>query len=566
MPRQVNGAAVCLHCELRLIDQLQRVDPVFRLIYTKYLYCYGLIYLTPHSMSPIDSIPTVQVQGATYYMPRTTDELSSLISDAVSNGKKISMRGSGHSFPMIPYLEARKNCMYIMMSYFNTVSFDDSKMEVTVGGGCHLGLDPYDPTPDPAVRSTLENSLFYKIYMHGWAIPEMGGITHQTVGGFLSTGSSGGSLIYSFDEMLVSITLMTAEPTPTLRTFSIGDANTDNFYAAGIALGMFGVIVSATFTCVENFNIQGTEAVSTVADCLKNCNVDLFGSGPQSLQNFFQHTEYTRLIWWPQEKVQKIVVWQARQIQLEKGFTPKPYREVPHVLGSGVPAELLADAMYSGISEWPGWFEHIFGNSKIVKSASSFISKEFYPHILPLLLHFFVTPDKKGPQQFHDYWWSGLCMDNQMSDKLMPVMFTELWIPVNQTQEVMNALLSFYGDQGQNHENTGFFCIEIYGAKASDFWMSPSYKTDVIRLDVFWFANSDKDPVTTLFQRYWDTFARFNFRCHWGKYLPKTVNGQSGSAYISSQYPNWSKWTALRSSFDPRNVFVNPYWTSQLGL
>jgi D-arabinono-1,4-lactone oxidase/FAD binding domain len=511
-------------------------------------------------MSSPSSIETLAVNGVTYYLPKTVDDLSALIATARSENRPISLRGSGHSFPLIPDTEATDACLYVLMAYFDSVSFDDAKKQVTVGGGCHLGLDPYDPTG----RSTLENSLFYQLFQHGWAIPEMGGITHQTVGGFLSTGSSGGSLIYSFDEMLVSLTVMTAENPPRLRTFSVDDADPDGFYAAGIGLGLFGFIVSATFQCVDTFNIEGTETISTVA----NCAIDLFASGQNDLRSFMQKTEYTRLIWWPQEYVQKTVVWQAKQIAPVSGFQPKPYQEVPSIFGSNIPASVAADMIYSAIGNWPDWFTDVFNNSEESRLFADLISSQFYPMILPALLSIFVPVDdpKTGPQQFQDYWWSGLCMDNQMNDKLMPVKFTELWIPIERTAEVMNELLDFFGKSGQNTRNTGSFCLELYGAKAGKFWLGPAFSTDVIRIDVFWFANTSRDPVTTLFQHYWDRFAQYDFRCHWGKYLPTSVTGESGAAYLQRQYPKWSAWNALRQQYDPDNVFVTPYWKSRLAL
>ncbi|HEX4375081.1 MAG TPA: D-arabinono-1,4-lactone oxidase, partial [Puia sp.] len=190
------------------------------------------------------------------------------------------------------------------------------------------------------------------------------------------------------------------------------------------------------------------------------------------------------------------------------------------------------------------------------------ITAAFYPYILPAILDVFVKIGED--QKFQDYWYTGLCMDNNIDDKLMPVKFTELWIPMSKAQQVMLALQTFYGVNGENTDNTGYFSIEIYGAKASNFWMSPSFGSDMIRVDVFWFANTNKDPVQTLFQNYWNALESLEFRCHWGKYLPLTVNGNPGGAYLLSQYPNFDKWNAIRKSFDPNNVFVTEYWQNQL--
>ncbi len=513
-------------------------------------------------MSSISNISTVPVGGATYYLPKNIDELTALVSDAITNNKKISVRGSGHSFPLTTYQESGNfaACTYILLSYFNTVSFNDANNQVTVGGGCHLGYDPMDPTPESTgVKSTDANSLFTQVWEHKWSIPEMGGIKHQTVGGFLSTGSSGGSLKYSFDEMLQSITVMTAETTPQLRTFSKSDANTDNFYAAGIAMGMFGIIVSATFNCLPTFNIQGTETTTYA----KDCPIDLFGSGSNNIQNFFQNVDYSRLFWYPQLNVQKVVVWQATKIEAEPGFVRHPYEEVPPLLGSEMPATVGADILYSAIGYWPDWFLKVFKDWDGAKTIADLITAAFYPVILPAILSQFVTIGED--QKFQDYWYTGLCMDNNISDKLLPMKFTEMWIPIDQAQQVMLALQNFYGVNGENTDHTGYFNIEIYGAKASDFWMSPSYgSNNMIRLDVLWFANTNKDPVQSLFQNYWNAFESFNFRCHWGKYLPLTINGKPGGTYLLQQFPNFDKWNAIRKTLDPNNVFVTEYWQNQL--
>lgn len=93
-------------------------------------------------------------------------------------------------------------------------------------------------------------------------------------------------------------------------------------------------------------------------------------------------------------------------------------------------------------------------------------------------------------------------MDNQMSDKLMPVWFTELWIDIHQSEEIMNTI------------DLSFSC-EICAAKRNHFWLSPSYQQDVIRIDIFWFGHNQGDPAT-FYQSFWDLLAPYNYRPHWG--------------------------------------------------
>ena len=77
---------------------------------------------------------------------------------------------------------------------------------VTVEAGIHLGHDPLDPL------STKENSLLYQLHhKYGLSLSDLGGISHQTVGGFLMTGSSGGSLVHGISDNVQGLGLLMAK-------------------------------------------------------------------------------------------------------------------------------------------------------------------------------------------------------------------------------------------------------------------------------------------------------------------------------------------------------------------
>ena len=531
------------------------------------------------------------VNGVEYWLPENENDVITLANQAKAQSKTICIRGAAHSFPLINTLESEnasgKN-LYLMLSKMYHADINTKNSTVTVQAGCHLGPDPWDPTG----ISTLENSLLYQLDQQGLSLPDLGGITHQTVGGFLSTGSSGGSTQFSFDETLISIDIINCGINGAQKvTFTrpVPDNPNDPFYGAGSAtMGLMGIIVSATFKCSTKFYIIGQEAITAVPDC----EIDLFGDGDGdklSIQNFFQQqqtlfngtitqTPYSRLVWWPQEKVHKIVVWKAAQTdeagaaawaaqayaKMEKTNQPelKPYQEVPFIMSSPTLATLGADLLFTAIGQWPTWLENLLGKEEADKIALE-VDPAFYPTILPGILDIFVTVDTtKGPQQFADVWYTGLPMDNQMSDKLMPVWFTELWISIDQSKAVMNELLNFYNEGPQN---TMAFSCEIYAAKKSPFWLSPAYNTDVIRIDVFWFANTAGDP-TAFYQKFWTLLAKYNYRPHWGKYLPEGA-GPQGVSYLQNCYKDhWNDWMNLRSQMDPYQVFVNDYWRTHLGI
>ena len=200
-----------------------------------------------------------------YQLPESVDDVIELVKQAATQGKQLRIRGAGHSIPQT-FASETATCIHAMLAKMNGVYIDIEKMQVTVEAGCHLGVDPFDPTG----ISTLQNSLCYQLWQRGLALPDLGGITHQAVGGFLSTGSSGGSLKYAFDEMLLRVQIVNGKGE--LVTFSKSDDLTDPFYAAGVSMGLLGVIVSATFQCVPTFDIIGSETITTV----DNCAIDLF--------------------------------------------------------------------------------------------------------------------------------------------------------------------------------------------------------------------------------------------------------------------------------------------------
>jgi NDP-sugar pyrophosphorylase family protein len=57
---------------------------------------------------------------------------------------------------------------------------------------------------------------------------------------------------------------------------------------------------------------------------------------------------------------------------------------------------------------------------------------------------------KKGKAQlFMDYVWRSLPMDNEANDVMMGTEFTELWIPIGESQRAMNLLQTLFDQHGR---------------------------------------------------------------------------------------------------------------------
>lgn len=490
-----------------------------------------------------------------FYHPRSEDEIRELILRARREGKKLRVRGAGHSTTAAIYTDGftsdngRGAGIDIMLDQMAAVSFDDARMQVTVQAGCHLGLDPSDSTG----VSTLENSLFYQIERRGWAFPDTGGITHQTVAGFLSTGSSGGSLSHSVGDQIVSIRVLDGLG----EVHEVSERHDrDLFYAVGVSMGLLGVICAVTFQCVPRFDVIGQESTREVADT----TIDFFGVGspgkPQ-LAQFLRDTEHARLMWWPQQSVKRMVVWQGRTMlpadySSETGpqgqLHAKPYQEFPLIFGRPTSAELFGSTFFNLIRYWndPG---------PLGQATRAALHLTLAPFI-----KIFVSDDgDKGLQRFWDAWLNALPMDNAASDKLLPTQFTEMWFPLEKTAEVMTRLRDHYDRAG--FPATGPYACEIYATKRSRFWMSPAFDRDVVKIDHFWFTHSVGDPSETYYPQFWNLLKDLDYRLHWGKYLPK-----DSAMFLPARYPHWHDFLSVRQRLDPSRIFLTDYWRAHLGV
>jgi len=176
-----------------------------------------------------------------FYHPANEDEIRQLILHARDRGLKVRVRGAGHSVDPAIYTdhfkegEGDNNGINILLDRIKEVKIDKQKKQVTVQAGCHLGRDP----SDPAQNSNLQNSLLYQIDRAGLAFPDLGGIIHQTIGGFLSTGSSGGSLNDSFSEQLVALKLI--DGNGEIHEVS-REKDSGRFFAAGVSIQTGGKV------------------------------------------------------------------------------------------------------------------------------------------------------------------------------------------------------------------------------------------------------------------------------------------------------------------------------------
>ncbi|GLB42811.1 putative D-arabinono-1,4-lactone oxidase [Lyophyllum shimeji] len=498
---------------------------------------------TAHATSGVNPFPNKLVK------PRTLEDIQKVVKDARRKGLKVRVIGAAHSSPPEIILDIPDPDKVVLLSLTNYRGVTvDHKGFATVKAGTNLGQDPGDPD------STLDNSFAKIVDDLGWAIPETGGIIHQTVGGFLQTGSAGGSLVHGFHDAIVGFRLVTG--TGEIKILMETDDDPSAFYAAGVSMGLYGIITDVYMQLEPTYLVQGTQqAYDAVPGGSFPPPVDIFGDAKVTtplpdLNQFFKlpQNEYCRMMWWPQPDFSRVQIWSATRVP--RGSTPptKPYVEITETLQhiAKVILAFLWQATFNGRSEFNG--------------------------LAAILLNLFVPAGPDNSLTFSDKWYNVLPMDNSVDDLVLPTCFNEIWIDPEHVDAAMQVCRELHiKDPG----SIGNFFTEIYTAKESKFWLSPSFSRPKIRLDVNFFQYDTEPgnflppwqfyPPELFFVKYWNALdqAGIPYTTHWGKYRP---DSQCNVAYLRQQYPNYDKWMKLREEMDPDQMFVTPYWRKHLQI
>src|SRR3954451_9694024 len=303
------------------------------------------------------------------HRPASEDEIRELVRWARLRGQQVRVRGTGHSVDEAIFTSARLagrpgEGIDMVLDRYAGIEFDDEHMQVTVQAGCRLGADPRDTSG----RATVRAGLCWQLEQRGWALPITAGVTRQTVAGFLMTGSAGGSREHALDRQVVALRLIDAggEVHELSR-----EREPDFFHAAGVSLGLLGIVSTVTFQCVERFDVEGAEQVVRVENALP-------------VEDFLRANEYARLFWWPQAGVDKLSLWKARRAD-GSGET-RPYRILPEVLGSTQTSQSTAGRIIGAPCR---------------RRSFARLSAAVYNAFMP----------EAEPESFRDAWWRTIPMD-----------------------------------------------------------------------------------------------------------------------------------------------------------
>jgi hypothetical protein len=264
------------------------------------------------------------------YHPGSVEDVRALILEARTRSVNLRVRGSGHSVPASirsdrpsaggPDAPGMDVMLDRMRAVVITPEHDGAHAIVQVGAGCNIGLDPQDPSG----TSTWENSLNVQLHRAGWALRAMGGISHQTVAGFLMTGSAGGSTQHSLADTVLGLQFVDGDG----EIHDVCSSDTGEklrlFHAAGVSMGLLGVVTKVWLRVIPAYTLVGREVTTPLADC----SIDVFGERRDErpgLVEFVRNAPFSRILWWPQPAFDRIQLWSAEPEVRQSDFQRTPF-------------------------------------------------------------------------------------------------------------------------------------------------------------------------------------------------------------------------------------------------
>jgi len=520
------------------------------------------------------------VSNFTVKYPKTDAEIVSLVYESfIDKGSKIRVIGSKHSAPPTIYVDNlfAQNEIMISLDYFTGIKslevLDEEEKDpsgdlivarATVRAGTCLGLNRDNPL------STESNGLVYMLEAKGYALPDLGGVVMQTVGGFTSMGCAGGSIYHDYYDSIYSIKLV--DGTGTVRTFVKPSYEEDQdykhpYWGVIVSMGLMGIILEVTYNLQRSYKVLGSQLTWPVGpvpdskqkkypitwDMEQNQGVDQEtgevvqdGDWTGKLKVFPEHvvehkenwdedkedkdslyalimnpenkhkTEYLRIFAWPQVDPQLWTIWKGHRkqpadsdlVEWKGNFGTKGrFSDVLyHEVAKGA-AGVVEQGMLGFLYNFFDHFTNL-NTMQLPKWAVNVIQK--------LIIAATPTSDQAdGQQYFGASWCDILPMDQEIWTKLMPMQFTELWFDIEDTAEVMQILKEYWADnEGLHHSGT--FSWEMYPAKAGGYsgkgqqpggaWLRPSFGRTSFRVDVLWFDVKTQIPYD-FYNDLWNVFA-----------------------------------------------------------
>ncbi|KAL2913557.1 D-arabinono-1,4-lactone oxidase [Polyrhizophydium stewartii] len=412
-----------------------------------------------------------------YVLAQSEADVVEAVAAARKAGRRVRVVGSGHSPSDIA---CTTGTMININALNRVVKVDSDARQVTVEAG-----------------TTLQqlNELLDRL---GWAMPNLGSISEQTIAGAISTGTHGTGIEFgALATAIVDLRLVTAsgEVLALSRTSS-----PDVFLAALCSLGCLGVITQVTIQAVPAFQIRAEQAPISFADMIAN------------FESLVRSADHVRFWWFPH--TDNCIVWKGTRTS----DPPQPSK-----------INWLRD-IFLGVHV----YELSLYMSTLVPQLVPAINQRYFQRFFNKQL---TTTDKSFKIFNFD------CLFSQY--------VTEWAVEWSKAPEALSRLKKFIED---NPEVVAHSPVEIRFVKRDDIHLSMSSGYDTCFIGIIMYRPYGKDVTK---EKYWAGYEKImedlGGRPHWAK------AHRLGPQELRKLYPKFDSFCAIRAKLDPDNVFVNDY-------
>ncbi len=332
---------------------------------------------------------------------------------------------------------------------------------------------------------------------HGLALPNLGSIARQTLGGAVATGAHGtglgfGSLstwVDSFEMLTVDGTLMNASRTE----------NPDLFAAGCLSLGSLGVHTAFSLKVVPDFDLEVEE-------------------GPIPLEEAMQPTWYAT--------ADHARVWYLPDVPHAWGWRAK--RVPPCARAPRPPKGWIKDRLVG---------YHAFQTGLWLAAS--------FPRLLPLVNRAYSKEFLTAPRRS-----AGGNVEEFTFDCLFHQHVTEWAVPLEHAADAAQQTRAMV-EQGGFHAHLP---IEIRFAAGDDIWLSPTQGAARCWIGILSYIPYGREvswrPWFTAFE---ECMLGFQARPHWAKHF------SAGPETFRHLYPQWQAFSQIRDSVDPTHRLRNAY-------
>jgi FAD-linked oxidoreductase len=340
----------------------------------------------------------------------------------------------------------------------------------------------------------------------GLAMANLGDIDAQTVSGAISTGTHGtGAGLGGIATQVAGLELVLADGSVVSCS---AEENPDLFAAARVSVGALGVLSAVTLQCVPAFTLTADERPMPLSEVLGR-----FGE-------FAAGNDHFEFYWFPYGK--NALVKRNNRISAAPGDARPTAGPMPK-WRRFLEYEVMENAAFGALCRTgravPATIKPLNRLAAATLSKRSYSAPSHEVFVTPRRVRF-VESEYAVPRE-----------------SLLDVL-AELRAGVTRLADPV------------------MFPVEVRVAAADDIWLSTAYGRDSAYVAIHQYVGLPYEDYFRLFE---SIATSAGGRPHWGKLHTRDA------AYLSSVYPRFADFVAVRDALDPARRFANPYLTQVFG-